>query len=70
MNPQRLCDLLKQYPEIVFAYLYGSFVEGFDYHDIDVAVFLTPVPDDVFDYEMALSIALTRILHKSKNEKG
>jgi hypothetical protein len=65
MNPQRLCDFLKQYPEIVFAYLFGSFVEGLDYHDIDVGVFLQPVPEDIFEYEMALSIALTRKLHKS-----
>ena len=55
MISQQLCDLLKQSPEIVFAYLYGSFVEGLDYHDIDVGVFLQPVPEDVFEYEMDLA---------------
>jgi len=65
MISQQLCDLLKQSPEIVFAYLYGSFVEGLDYHDIDVGVFLKPVPEDVFEYEMVLSVALTRAIKKS-----
>jgi len=65
MISQQLCDLLKQSPEIVFAYLYGSFVEGLDYHDIDVGVFLQPVPEDVFEYEMVLSVALTRAIKKS-----
>lgn len=65
MIAQRLCDSLIKHPEILFAYLYGSYVEGVAYHDIDVAVFLKPTPEDIFDYEMVLSVELTRTIKKS-----
>jgi len=65
MIAQQLCDSLTKHPEILFAYLYGSFVEGVAYHDIDVAVFLKPTPEDIFDYEEVLSVELTRAIKKS-----
>ncbi len=54
---------LEERAEISFAYLHGSFIDGPAFHDIDVAVYLAPSPGDPFDYEMNLSIALTRALH-------
>ncbi|HXW00706.1 MAG TPA: nucleotidyltransferase domain-containing protein [Anaerolineae bacterium] len=60
---QHLHQLLIERPEIVFAYLHGSFVDGPAYNDIDVALFLNPPPADPFDYEMSASVELTRALH-------
>ncbi len=48
-------------PEIVFAYLHGSFLSGGPYRDIDVAVWLDPARvarDDRSRYAVDLSVAL------------
>jgi predicted nucleotidyltransferase len=61
----RMKDYLLARPEIVFAYLHGSYLDGAAYRDIDVAVFVRPeeiVPADLFDYAFQLSIELTREL--------
>lgn len=62
----RLKENLLLRPEISFAYLHGSFLdEGLPFHDIDVAIYLVPERTeeiDVFDYEMELSVELTRLL--------
>ncbi len=31
-------------PDVVFAYLYGSFLEGEAFRDVDIAAFLDPLP--------------------------
>lgn len=51
--------------EIDWAYVFGSFLDGSGYHDIDVGVYLSPpLPrEQVFDYEMELSVGLTMALH-------
>lgn len=59
---QRLRQLLEVRPEINFAYVHGSFIDEVAYHDMDVALYLDPSPADPFDYEMALSVELTRAL--------
>lgn len=59
---QRLRQLLEARLEISFAYLHGSFIDGVAYHDVDVALYLDPPAADPFDYEMALSVELTRAL--------
>jgi hypothetical protein len=45
---QKLKDQLEQRQEIIFSYLYGSFVEGEYFRDIDVAVYVDEqiVPED------------------------
>jgi predicted nucleotidyltransferase len=56
---------LEQRPEIRFAFLHGSALEGLPYHDLDVALYLEPThpaADDSFDYEMRLSVELTQAL--------
>ena len=60
-----LREALEAREEIVFAYLHGSFAEGLPVRDVDVAVHLDPalaVATDIFDYEMSLSVELTRSL--------
>jgi predicted nucleotidyltransferase len=58
---------LESRQEIIFAYLYGSFLdENPPYHDVDIAVYLDPTSgsgQDLFEYEMALSVDLTLALH-------
>ncbi len=59
----QLREALEPRGEIIFAYLHGSFAEGLPFHDVDVAVYLDPasaVAMDIFDYEMSLSVELTR----------
>ena len=59
----RLREALEARAEIIFAYLHGSFAEGLPFHDVDVAVYLNPalaMTTDIFDYEMSLSVELTR----------
>jgi predicted nucleotidyltransferase len=61
----RLREALEARTEIVFVYLHGSFAEGLPFHDVDVAVYLNPavaMVTDIFDYEMNLSVELTRTL--------
>jgi predicted nucleotidyltransferase len=59
----RLREGLLTRPEIVFAYLHGSFVTGRPFHDVDVAVWAEGISKErAWDYETQLSIALTRAL--------
>jgi predicted nucleotidyltransferase len=54
-------------PEIVFAYLHGSFLSGGPYRDIDVAIWLDPsrvARDDRGRYALDLSAALHLKLHR------
>ncbi|OGW73018.1 MAG: hypothetical protein A3J72_08415, partial [Nitrospirae bacterium RIFCSPHIGHO2_02_FULL_40_19] len=45
---------LEKRPEIVFAYIHGSFAKGEDFKDIDVAVYLKDVPPSPLQYELTL----------------
>ncbi len=58
----RLRQLLEARSEISFAYLHGSFIGDVAFHDVDVALYLEPPAADPFDYQMALSVELTRAL--------
>ena len=61
----QLREALEARVEITFAYLHGSFAEGLPFHDVDVAVYLDPalaMATSIFDYEMNLSVKLTRTL--------
>ncbi len=52
-------DLLEAQPEISFAYIHGSFLGQETFGDIDLAVYLSPVPEGSgIYYELALESAL------------
>jgi predicted nucleotidyltransferase len=53
---------LEARPEIVFAYLHGSFVSSGPYRDVDVAVWVNPArePDHGTRYALDLALALER----------
>jgi len=62
---QELKDILSERDDVVFAYLHGSFVQGEEFRDVDVAVFLAGgsvrLHDDV-EYEISLSLKLEKKL--------
>lgn len=59
---QHLRRLLEERPEICFGYVHGSFLTSSSYNDVDVALYLVPAPGEPFDYEMQVSVELTRAL--------
>lgn len=56
----RLKSALEEHPgpEIVFAYVHGSFAKDGPFRDIDIAVYLKEPPDSALEYELALEAAL------------
>jgi len=56
-----LIQELAQIPDVVFAYLYGSYAELRTFHDIDVGVFLRSA-DPQFQTEPALAKRLSSVL--------
>jgi predicted nucleotidyltransferase len=57
-----LAIALADEPEVVFAYLYGSFVGDRPFHDIDVGVYLSNAPADQTRQAVALADRLSRRL--------
>lgn len=55
-----LKSALEEYPEIVFAYVHGSFVKDGPFRDIDIAVYLKEAPPSALEYELALEAPLIR----------
>ena len=51
-------NALKKRPEIVFAYIHGSFAKQEGFKDIDVAVYLKDVPSSLLQYELGLETEL------------
>jgi len=62
---QVLKEFLQARKEIIFAYLHGSFIQGREFCDVDVAVFLRThglgLTDEV-EYEISLSLQLEKKL--------
>ena len=63
---RRISERLSARPEIEFAYLYGSFLEGGYFRDIDVAIYAEGVKvEEFFDYEDAVASELKQVLNIS-----
>lgn len=45
---------LEKRPEVLFAYLHGSFAKDSGFRDIDIALYLKEVPASPLEYELAL----------------
>lgn len=68
----KLVGELENRREIVFAYLYGSFVEGELFKDIDIALYVNEAQvrkERVLEYEISLAVELQRMLSKSFDVK-
>jgi predicted nucleotidyltransferase len=62
---RKLKDFLSKRDDVVFAYLHGSFVQGEEFRDVDVAVFLGGrflQSTDLVEYEISLSLQLEKEL--------
>jgi len=58
---ERLGDVLTNRDEVVFAYIYGSFVEGLPFHDIDVGIYISKIDEkEASSYNLALGQALSK----------
>jgi predicted nucleotidyltransferase len=60
-----ITEFFKDRLDVIFAYLHGSFVEGREFRDIDVAVFLEDGAArsiDHVEYEISLSLQLEKKL--------
>ena len=55
---------LSKYPDIVFAYLHGSFVREDKFRDIDVAVYLYETPPSPLQVELQLENELAQEIKK------
>lgn len=53
-------DALETEPDVVFAYLHGSFLTGGGFHDVDVAVRLRAAADRRLRLALDLAVRLTR----------
>lgn len=61
-----LNSIFKEKEEVIFAYLYGSFLSASWFKDVDVAVFVDKKKvnrKDVLNYEIDLSLELEKNLH-------
>ena len=56
---EKVTQVLDADERVVFAYLYGSFAEGDQYHDLDIAVFASPLSDH-FRLPVELKIACAK----------
>jgi predicted nucleotidyltransferase len=60
---ESLWERLSEDKRIIFAYAHGSFLDGYDFNDIDVAIFLSQkkeVDTDPVDLEISLSLELEK----------
>lgn len=58
----KLSDALAKRKEIVFAVLHGSFAERLPFRDLDIAVWVEPMPDEIWHYEFRLADELTMLV--------
>ena len=64
-----LQQALEMQPEVVFAYVHGSFLEDHPFHDVDLAVYLDPA--DVGEQEISLFVLeLALALEKSLSQSS
>jgi predicted nucleotidyltransferase len=66
--PARLTQALSSHPEVLEAYLFGSFARSAaqPHSDVDVAVWVSEVPDAPFGYEAALAADLISALGEDR----
>ena len=50
---------LNEHPEILFAYLHGSFLTNELFDDIDIALYLRKIPHSLLEYELNMEVILS-----------
>jgi len=61
---EKIKGALEKHKEILFAYIHGSFVEGDDFHDVDMAIYLESEPASVLEYELQMETELRKEVGK------
>jgi predicted nucleotidyltransferase len=57
-----LTDFIKERQEVSFAYIYGSFLEGIPFHDIDIGVYVAGINEkDSTMYALELSESISEM---------
>jgi len=56
----RIDRFLRQNPDVLFAYVHGSFVTEDRFRDIDAAIYLKPPPEDPLQMELDLETLFSR----------
>jgi predicted nucleotidyltransferase len=60
---KRLQEMIQNEPQIIFAYLHGSFIERSNFGDLDLALFVNEIPEKEFmSYEFDLERLIERVL--------
>ncbi|MCJ7748467.1 MAG: nucleotidyltransferase domain-containing protein [Desulfobacterales bacterium] len=59
---ERLRYSLEKWPNLLFAYVYGSFVMADKFRDIDIAVYLKQIPSTPLHVELELETELGNII--------
>jgi len=63
---QKITAVLDQMPEIVFAFLHGSFLSEPSFRDIDLGIFVRDIDrSDYWNYEYRLTREIENALHSS-----
>jgi predicted nucleotidyltransferase len=58
-----LQEMIQNEPQIIFAYLHGSFIERSNFGDLDLALFVNEIPEKEFmSYEFDLERLIERVL--------
>jgi predicted nucleotidyltransferase len=55
---EALVGKLQEHHEILFAYLHGSFLTNAFFNDIDLALYLSKIPDSLLEYELNMEVIL------------
>jgi predicted nucleotidyltransferase len=55
---------LKNRSDVIFAYLHGSFFTGDRFKDIDIAVYLDPLPPSLLEAELELEAKLSNVVKR------
>ena len=59
---RRIENFLEKNPDVLFAYIHGSFVVQEQYHDIDVAIYLKLIPEELLKMELDLETQLYKLI--------
>jgi hypothetical protein len=58
---KKIINTLKKERGIIFAYLFGSFLDGLSFRDIDIGIYMEKSsPEKTFDYELGLDLKISK----------
>jgi len=55
--------LQDHFPEIIFSYVFGSFLRNEKYADIDIGIYVKEDLNNILDYELSLEVEIGDLVH-------